>query len=197
MKEIKMTERTIMSFPKRMTSNLRRSLSTNSSSKKNDGDKRAHPRQQQSIMNNNENFIDNQQQHHQGPPTTPTTTSTTLETHQLKQQHHFRGEMNTYAALSAQAINKNLSDTDVERERMGDERKFIANGFIVDHMKQSPAQTRLRDRRRKRSNTIDAGALLKFRSTVSYQENLIREFYFYINMKSAYSTTLFNCKNCY
>jgi len=195
MKEIKMTERTIMSFPKRMTSNLRRSLSTNSSSKKNDGDKRAHPRQQQSIMNNNENFIDNQQQHHQGPPTTPTTTSTTLETHQLKQ--HFRGEMNTYAALSAQAINKNLSDTDVERERMGDERKFIANGFIVDHMKQSPAQTRLRDRRRKRSNTIDAGALLKFRSTVSYQENLIREFYFYINMKSAYSTTLFNCKNCY
>ena len=168
-----------MSFPKRIKSNLRRSLSNTTSSKADDSDRRVqhqHQKQQRCITNDNESFANNQQQ--QRPTTAVTTTATLLYSHQLKQQSYFRGEMNTYAALSAQAINKNLSDTDdVERERMRDDRKFIADGFIVNHMKQSPAQTRLRERRRKRSNTIDVGALLEFRSTVSHINEEIRSHY--------------------
>lgn len=149
-----------MSFPKRITSNLKRSLSINSPKEKT-------RRLQQLGNGSNHNGKLNRQRSTDSSVTTPTSSNTKTEKEFIFK--FISGTVETN--LKTTQSDKDLSTKDKtgarEKPRMSAPEN---NGEdYVDTTRQliSTGRVRTRDRRRKRSNTIDVGALLEFRSTVS------------------------------
>ena len=144
-----------MSFPKRITSNLKRSLTINSPKDKN---RRLH---QTTNNNNNNNNNDNNNgklnRQQSTPQQTPSCRSPT------KSSNPFTFKMiNNTASHSDQGIRRKMDEGSLSDRDVVDTTRLMT----------STTNMRTRGRRRKRSNTIDVGALLEFRSTVRKESHL-------------------------
>ena len=152
-----------MSFPKRITSNLKRSLSINSPKEKT-------RRLQQLGSNGSHNGKLNRQRSTDSPVTTPTSSNTKTEKEFIFK--FVSGIVDTN--LKATQSDKDLSvkDNTGAQDKSGMSAPENNGEDYVDTTRQliSTGRIRVRERRRKRSNTIDVGALLEFRSTVSDSE---------------------------
>lgn len=160
-----------MSFPKRITSNLKRSFTVNSSPK--DRNNRRNFHQQQATNNNNKNNNSNNVNNNNS--------NNTNNGSKLNRQQSAPQQQNTSCRSPTKSSNNIFTFKIINNAASNSDqgiRRKMDDGTASDHdvvdttrLMTSSRNVRARGRQRKRSNTIDVGALLEFRSTVS-KENV-------------------------
>ena len=157
-----------MSFPKRITSNLKRSFTVNSSPKDRGNNRRNFHHQQ--ATNNNNNNNNNGVNVNNNNNNNNTNNGSRLNRQQSAPQQNSSCRSPTRSSnnlFTFKIINHIASNSDQGIQRKMDD-GTASDHDVVDttRLMTSSRNVRARGRQRKRSNTIDVGAILEFRSTV-------------------------------